>query len=70
MRYFPVPRVVPDSEVVSVNGVGDTFLGALMSRVVEKGCGIEEAVDFAQGAAGLTLRSKDAVSEELRSLRG
>jgi len=65
LRHFPVPKVIGEEEVVSVNGVGDTFLGVLvtgLARGVPLG---EDLINVAQRAAGLTLRSKEAVSPEL-----
>jgi pseudouridine-5'-phosphate glycosidase/pseudouridine kinase len=57
IRLFPVEKVLKE-EVVSVNGVGDTFLGALASRL-SKGERVQDGVPFAQRAAGLTLRSRE-----------
>jgi pseudouridine-5'-phosphate glycosidase/pseudouridine kinase len=67
MRQFPTTEI-PYNKIVSVNGVGDTFLGALVSELVDSGKFIEETVDFAQGAAAMTLCSTEAVNPELRSL--
>lgn len=69
MRYFPVPEIIPESEISSVNGVGDTFLGALLSRIISTQGSPEEAIDFAQQAAAMTLRSTESVSPELRHFR-
>jgi pseudouridine-5'-phosphate glycosidase/pseudouridine kinase len=70
MRLFPPAEIVAAEDIVSVNGVGDTFLGALIAALVKTGKGVEEVVDFAQKAAVLTLKSRKAVSPELRQLRG
>ena len=35
MQYFPPAELVPREEIVSVNGVGDTFVGVLLARIVE-----------------------------------
>ncbi|KAF2760132.1 IdgA domain-containing protein [Pseudovirgaria hyperparasitica] len=67
MRLFEPPEVLVGEDVVSVNGVGDTFLGAVVAGIL-KGRRVEEVVGLAQRAAGLTLRSKEAVSPELRSI--
>lgn len=80
-----VPGIkVPQEQIVSVNGVGDTFLGVLLARLAEvekesrragKGGGLdglrdlEEAVDLAQKAAVMTLGVREAVSAEIGSLR-
>ena len=35
IKHFPPVEKVPEAEAVSVNGVGDTFLGVLLGRIVE-----------------------------------
>jgi len=69
MRLYPPVEVLSEGDVISVNGVGDTFLGALIAGLVRGGTGAEGLVDFAQKAAVLSLRSKDAVSPELNTLQ-
>jgi len=69
MKLFPPAEMVADSEVVSVNGVGDTLLGVMVGAEVETGKNVEELVDFAQRAATLTLRSREAVSPALSELK-
>lgn len=74
MRLFPPVEKVAPEDIVSVNGVGDTFAGtliALMARAKAEGrdVGVEECVDVAQRAAVLTLKSVQAVSPELAKLR-
>lgn len=66
MRLFPAVERVTD--VVSVNGIGDTFMGVLVAGLAMGGK-IEGLVDVAQRAAVLTLRSKESVSEEVRGLK-
>ena len=73
MRLFPAAETVPEGEVVSVSGCGDTFLGALVAgMVVEERKGgkarMEDVVMFAQRAACATLRSREAVAPELRGM--
>ncbi|KZF22340.1 hypothetical protein L228DRAFT_221199 [Xylona heveae TC161] len=86
MRLFPPAEIVPDTEVVSVNGVGDTFLGVLIAglaaratpRSVPSGLTpdihlsmeTERLVDLAQRASVLTLKSKEAVSPAIVDLKG
>lgn len=65
MRLFPVAETVQD--VVSVNGVGDTFLGVLISGLAQGGK-IEDLLYVAQKAAVMTLKSPESVSDELGSL--
>jgi len=69
VRLFPVEKVLQPEEVVSVNGIGDTFCGAL-AHALSKGKSVQDVVAFAQRAAGLSLRSREAVSPELKGLRG
>lgn len=69
VRLFPPERVLAPEEVVSVNGIGDTFCGALAVGLAN-GSRIQHVVDFAQRAAGLSLKSKESVSPELKGLRG
>ncbi|KAK3695107.1 Indigoidine synthase A like protein-domain-containing protein [Podospora appendiculata] len=66
MRLFPAAETVRD--VVSVNGVGDTFLGVLVAGLAQGGR-IENLVDVAQRAAVLTLKSHESVSDELFGLK-
>ncbi|KAF2195446.1 hypothetical protein K469DRAFT_722679 [Zopfia rhizophila CBS 207.26] len=67
VRLFPPEKILGPSEVISVNGIGDTFLGALASGLV-KGRKVEQVVPLAQRAAVLSLKSKESVSPELRNL--
>jgi pseudouridine-5'-phosphate glycosidase/pseudouridine kinase len=67
MRLFPPVEKVED--VVSVNGVGDTFLGVLIAGLA-KGLRLdEELINLAQRGAVMTLRSPESVSPLLSSLR-
>jgi pseudouridine-5'-phosphate glycosidase/pseudouridine kinase len=67
MRLFPPSEVVED--VVSVNGVGDTFLGVLVAGL-SKGLKLDEKlIDIAQRGAVMTLRSKESVSPKLGLLK-
>ena len=68
VRLFPPERVLAPEEVVSVNGIGDTFCGAVAVGIA-RGKRVQDVVGFAQRAAGLSLRSKESVSAELRGLR-
>ncbi|KIN04704.1 hypothetical protein OIDMADRAFT_142545 [Oidiodendron maius Zn] len=68
MRHFPAVEVVED--VVSVNGVGDTFLGVLVAGLA-KGLTLDERlIETAQRGAVMTLRSKESVSPTLGLLQG
>ncbi|KAH4973592.1 hypothetical protein HBI78_003890 [Parastagonospora nodorum] len=69
VRLFPPERVLAPEEVVSVNGIGDTFCGALAVGLA-RGGRVQDIVGFAQRAAGLSLGSRESVSAELVGLRG
>jgi hypothetical protein len=65
MRLYPAVEKVDD--VVSVNGVGDTFLGALVAGMA-KGGRVDQLINTAQKAAVMSLRSREAVSPLLGEL--
>ncbi|KAI9048287.1 hypothetical protein LZ554_008082 [Drepanopeziza brunnea f. sp. 'monogermtubi'] len=66
MRLFPAVETVQD--VVSVNGVGDTFLGVLVAGLAQ-GLKLDaHLIDVAQRGAVMTLRSKESVSPQLGAL--
>ncbi|GAB1310463.1 Indigoidine synthase A like protein-domain-containing protein [Madurella fahalii] len=67
MRLFPAVERVKD--VVSVNGIGDTFMGVLVAGLAMGGK-VERLVNVAQRAAVLTLKSREGVSGEVRGLKG
>lgn len=67
MRLFPPAAKVPDQEIVSVNGIGDTMLGTIMAGLVRDKA-LEQILPIAQEAAVLSLKSKEAVSPEVRQV--
>lgn len=76
LRLFPPAAVVAQDAIVSVNGVGDTLLGVLMAGIIHqtKAAGlesvrIEDLVPIAQQAAVMTLKSRSAVSEEIKKMQ-
>ncbi|OLN88508.1 Pseudouridine-metabolizing bifunctional protein [Colletotrichum chlorophyti] len=69
MRLFPPAETVPVEDIVSVNGVGDTFLGVMIAGL-SKGGKVEDLIDVAQKAAVLTLKSHESVSPDLGRLDG
>lgn len=69
MRLFPPAALVSDEEMVSVNGIGDTLLGAIMAGLV-KGHKLDQIVPIAQEASVLSLKSSQAVSPEVRQIAG
>ncbi|KAF1848274.1 uncharacterized protein K460DRAFT_334148 [Cucurbitaria berberidis CBS 394.84] len=68
VRLFAPEKVLKPEEVVSVNGIGDTFCGALAVGLAS-GKRVQDVIGFAQRAAGLSLRSRESVSLELRGLK-
>ncbi|KAF2659481.1 hypothetical protein K491DRAFT_622619 [Lophiostoma macrostomum CBS 122681] len=69
VRLYRPEKVLGEGEVVSVNGIGDTFVGALAAGLAS-GRQVRDVIGFAQKAAGLSLRSRESVSPELVHLRG
>lgn len=67
MCLFPPAARVPEEDVVSVNGIGDTMLGTIMAGLV-KGYDLDRAIPIAQEASVLSLKSKEAVSPEVRQM--
>ncbi|RYO80179.1 hypothetical protein DL762_007766 [Monosporascus cannonballus] len=65
MRLYPSAESV--ESIVSVNGVGDTFLGVLIAGLAQGGR-VENLIDVAQKGAVLTLRSRESVSDDLGAL--
>ncbi|KAF4184517.1 hypothetical protein CNMCM7927_007777 [Aspergillus lentulus] len=70
MRLFPSAGVLADGEIVSVNGAGDTLLGAVVAGLAKgSGTSVEEVIPLAQEASLRTLKSPGGVSRDLVSLR-
>jgi pseudouridine-5'-phosphate glycosidase/pseudouridine kinase len=71
MRLFAAVQEVKREEIVSVNGVGDSFAGTLVTGLATRGpaARIEDLIDIAQRAAVLTLKSSESVSPGLGTLR-
>ena len=67
MRMFPPAAMVPDEEVVSVNGIGDTMLGTIMAALA-KGLTLEQAIPIAQEASVLSLKSAEAVAPAVKDM--
>ncbi|PYI29390.1 putative carbohydrate kinase [Aspergillus indologenus CBS 114.80] len=67
MRLFPPAAVLAEEDIVSVNGAGDTLLGAVVTGLA-RGHGVEEVLSLAQEASVLTLQSPEGVSPEIRKL--
>ena len=70
VRFFPTVEKVPESEIVSVNGVGDTFLGVVMAGLArDNPKKLEDLIDIAQRGSVMTLKSEESVSPEVSTLR-
>ena len=70
MRLFPPSEKVPKESVVSTNGAGDTWLGILIAALaVSPAARVEEVIDLAQKGSVMTLKSTQAVSDQIRVLR-
>ncbi|KAH7256908.1 Indigoidine synthase A like protein-domain-containing protein [Fusarium tricinctum] len=65
MRLFSAAEKVQN--IVSVNGVGDTFFGVLISGLAQGGK-VENLIDVAQAGSCLTLKSHESVSPDLHRL--
>ncbi len=71
LRLFPA-EIVPEAEMVSVNGAGDTFVGTLVAGLAMSGqrpSAVESFIPIAQRASVLTLKSNHAVSPRLGMLQ-
>lgn len=70
MRLFPPAEKVPAEDVVSVNGIGDTFLGVIIAGLAkEKPKPLGDLVPIAQQGSVMVLRHKESVSPEITKLK-
>ncbi|KAE8350485.1 Indigoidine synthase A like protein-domain-containing protein [Aspergillus coremiiformis] len=69
MRLFPPAAVLTDEEILSVNGAGDTLLGAIISGLVKGAKNVEDVIPLAQEASLRTLKSPGGVSSDIINLR-
>ncbi|KAL8695805.1 MAG: hypothetical protein Q9224_003146 [Gallowayella concinna] len=70
MRLLPPAETVPEAGVVSVNGVGDTFLGIIIAGLTkEKPKALIDLIHIAQQGSVMTLKSKEGVSPAIRRLK-
>lgn len=67
MRLFPAAEKVQD--IVSVNGVGDTFLGVLVAGIAQGGR-TDKLINVAQKGAVLSLQWPGSVSPNVAKLKG
>ena len=69
MRLFPPAEVVAEDDVVSVNGVGDTFLGIILAGLAKnESRDWPHLIDVAQRGSVMTLKSSQSVSPDISSL--
>jgi sugar/nucleoside kinase (ribokinase family) len=68
MRLFPAAESVPEEDIVSVTGVGDTFSGIVIAGLTKEKS-LEELVKVAQKGSIMTLQSREPVSPRLGELR-
>ncbi|KAL8908429.1 MAG: hypothetical protein Q9207_000848 [Kuettlingeria erythrocarpa] len=70
MRLFRPVAEVPEKDVVSVNGAGDSFLGIIIAGLAkENPKALVDLIDIAQQGSVMTLKSKEAVSPEIGKLK-
>lgn len=70
MRLFPPAEKIPASDIISVNGVGDTFLGITIAGLAKDNPKtLIDLIQIAQQGSVTTLMSKEAVSPEIKNLR-
>lgn len=69
LRLFPPAAVLKDDDIVSVNGAGDTLLGAVISGLAKGNEKVEDVIPIAQEASLRTLKSAGGVSSDIINLR-
>ncbi|KAL8952345.1 MAG: hypothetical protein Q9222_001756 [Ikaeria aurantiellina] len=70
MKLLPSAEQVPTAQIVSVNGVGDTFLGVIIAGLAkENPRTLADIVDIAQQGSVMTLKNMEAVSPEIAKLK-
>ena len=70
MQLIAPEKILPPEEIVSVNGAGDSFLGALIAQLAtRKDSNFVDAITFAQRASMCTLQSEHSVGEDIRNLQ-
>ena len=69
MRLFSPLEIIPADEIVSVNGVGDTFLGIMLAGLIkERPKDIADLVNVAQRGSIMTLRSTKSINPDISRL--
>ncbi|KAL2866394.1 pseudouridine-5'-phosphate glycosidase/carbohydrate kinase family protein [Aspergillus lucknowensis] len=69
MRLFPAAAMLKEGDIVSVNGAGDTLLGAVIAGLASGQERVENILPLAQEASLLTLKSAGGVSTDLARLQ-
>jgi pseudouridine-5'-phosphate glycosidase/pseudouridine kinase len=70
VREFPPAETVPQREVISVNGAGDTFMGVMIAGLtLDESKVTDDLVMIAQKGACMSIRSKGSVSSEVSILK-
>ncbi|KAI4162365.1 MAG: hypothetical protein LQ342_004080 [Letrouitia transgressa] len=70
LRLFPPVERLSEDAIVSVNGVGDTFLGIVVAGLAKNGSRpLDEMIDIAQQGSVMTLRSQDTVHSGIIDLQ-
>ncbi|KAL2817411.1 Indigoidine synthase A like protein-domain-containing protein [Aspergillus granulosus] len=69
MRLFPPAAELADGAIMSVNGAGDTLVGAVISGLASGQDKVEKIITLAQEASLLTLKSPGGVSKDLAQLQ-
>ena len=70
MSLLPPAERVPATDLISVNGAGDTFLGIIVAGLAkDRPRTLIDLIQIAQQGSVMTLKSKEAVSPEIRILR-
>ncbi|PYH28758.1 pseudouridine-5'-phosphate glycosidase/carbohydrate kinase family protein [Aspergillus neoniger CBS 115656] len=69
LRLFPAAAELDEKDIVSVNGAGDTLLGAVVTGLARGGA-VEEVIPRAQEASVMTLQQEGGVSKEISRLAG
>lgn len=70
MRLFPPAERVLPSDVISVNGAGDTFLGIIIAGLAkDRPRTLIDLVQVAQQGSVMTLKSREAVSPKIKELQ-
>ena len=70
LRLFPPAALLSEEDIVSVNGAGDTLLGAVVAGLSgDAARTVEEVIPQAQEASVRTLQSAGGVSREIKDLQ-